>query len=407
MSAGGGTGGSGPVGGGPGGAGQGGAGPIRLLVVTHSLSWGGAERFASTLVGGLDRTRFAAEVCVVSRRETTYDLPEGIPVHRLGYGGPADLPRTLSLLRRLVAGGGYAVALSNVLKTSALTGLALAGLRRPPAWVARVGLAPGRGDPLLARSAARALYPRAAVLVANSERMADRLARRHPRRAGRVRHLPNPTDFARLERLAAAEPGPALAAELERLGSGAAAGETGPALLAAVGRLDRQKRPDLALEALARLRERRDARLIWCGEGPLRAGVERQAAALGLAEVARFPGFVDNPFPLLRRAALFVLTSDFEGLPNALIEAQGLGLPAIATRCPYGPDEVIADEATGLLVPPDDAVTLAAAALELLDDPERLRTMGEAAAHRARERYAVERVIPGWQGLLEEIASTR
>ena len=374
-------------------------GRIRLLVVTHSLSWGGAERFASTLLGGLDRGRFVPEACIVSERATTYDLPGDVPVHRLGYRGAADLPRTVLRLRRLLARGGYDLVLSNVLKTNALTGAALAGRPRP-AWVARVGLAPGRGDPAWARTAARLVYPRASALVANSERMAAALRERHPRLAARVRHLPNPTDFARIDRLAAKAPAGAIAA---------AVGERGP-LLVAMGRLDRQKRPDLALSALARIRERYDARrfdarLIWCGDGPLRPALERQARALGVAAAVRFAGFVDNPFPLLRRADLFLLTSDFEGLPNALIEAQGLGVPAVATRCPFGPDEVVVDGVTGRLVPPGDAAAFSDAVLELLADPGRRRAMGEAAARRARERFAAERVVPRWAALLETAAA--
>ena len=405
-----------------------GGGRVRLLVVTHSISWGGAERFASTLLGGLDRGRFAPEACIVSERATTYDLPGDVPVHRLGYRGAADLPRTALRLRRVLARGGYDLVLSNVLKTNALTGAALAGRPRP-AWVARVGLAPGRGDSAWARAAARLVYPRAAALVANSERMAAALRERHPRLSARVRHLPNPTDFARIDRLAAEAPAGATAAALADLegaaiegrarepapagraaggaGSGPpeqALGERAP-LLVAMGRLDRQKRPDLALAALARIRERCDARLIWCGDGPLRPAVERQASALGVAAAVRFAGFVDNPFPLLRRADLFLLTSDFEGLPNALIEAQGLGVPAVATRCPFGPDEVVGDGVTGRLVPPGDAAAFSDAVLELLADPGRRRAMGEAAARRARERFAAEQVVPRWAALLERAAA--
>lgn len=376
-------------------------GPIRLLVVTHSLSWGGAERFAATLLGGLDRARFAPSVCVASRRPSTYRLPGDVEEHRLGYRNPLDLPAAAIRLRRLLHSGRFDLVLSNVLKTNALTGLALGG-RRHPRWVARVGLAPGRGDRPLVRLAARRLERRAAAVVANSERMAAALAERRPRWADRIRHLPNPTDFEHIDRLAAEQPAAETAALLAELGVGTSGDAAGPPdLLVAAGRLDRQKRPDLALAALARIRERRDARLIWCGDGPLRPVIERRAADLGLAGVARFPGFVGNPFPVVRRADLFLLASDFEGLPNALIEAQGLGVPAVATRCPFGPDEIVDHGVTGRLVPPHDPDAFAAAALEVLGaEPDARRAMGEAARSRARERYDARRVLPLWEGLL-------
>jgi len=174
-----------------------------------------------------------------------------------------------------------------------------------------------------------------------------------------------------------------------------------------VGRLGPQKRPDLALESVAILRAHRpelDVRLWMCGTGPWRARIERQAAALGLGDAVRILGFQDNPFVLMRAADLLLSTSDFEGLPNALIEAQGLGLPAVATRCPYGPAEVVEEGSTGLLVPPGDAQALAEGAGAILADPGRRAAMGAAAAARARERFGLERLLPRWQELLVEVA---
>lgn len=411
---------------------------VRLLVVTHSLSWGGAERFAATLLGGLDRTCFDCSVCVVSRRPATYSVPEDVEVHGLGYRNLLGLPAAVTRLRRLLRGGRFDVVLSNVLKTNALTGLALAGLGartpdssqtggprwhdggerspepssavlRPPRWVARIGLAPGRGDGLLVRLAAGRLERRAAALVANSERMAAELAGRRPQMAGRIHHLPNPTDFARIDRLAAEEPGEELARALHEIGfaTGERRPEDAPRLLVAAGRLDRQKRPDLALAALARIRERHDARLVWCGDGPLRAAMERRVVEMGLAGAVSFAGFVANPFPLLRRADLFLLTSDFEGLPNALIEAQGLGVPAVATRCRFGPDEIVEDGVTGRLVPAGDAGALAGAALELLRmAPATRREMGEVASRHVRAGYGLGVALPRWETLLSSAAAS-
>lgn len=368
---------------------------IRVLLVSHSLTTGGAERFAANLAAALDRSRFAPELCLAGAAggagdRDPYPLPAAVPRYELGYRRLADLPRTVARLRRRLAADRPDVVLSNVLSTNCLTGTALAGLRRRPPWVARAGLAPG-GDRWWQAAWARRVYPGAAALVGNSESLAGALARAHPRLAGRVRALPNPTDFAALDRRAAEAP----AAEPER----------GRRTLLAVGRLSRQKRPDLVLAALARVRRRVDARLWWCGEGPLAGEARRTADALGLADAVDWLGFCDNPFALMRRADLLISASDFEGLPNALIEAQGLGLPAVATDCPHGPAEVIGDGVTGRLVPPGDAVALAAAALELLTDEGRRRAMGEAAVARARGLYDASRVVPRWQALLTEVAA--
>ena len=246
--------------------------------------------------------------------------------------------------------------------------------------------------------------------------MAAAFARVYPETRDRVVSLANPTDFAELERLAGQPldrwPGgpPGVAADDlgGSPGSASIAQPSGAAdapVLLAVGRLTRQKRPDLMVEALALLRRRAGlggTRLWLCGEGPLAEAVERQARRLGVADAVTLLGFVANPFALMHRADLFLLTSDFEGLPNALIEAQGLGLPAVATRCSHGPDEIVADGVTGKLVPPGDANVIAIAAADLLADPERLPRMGQAAAARARRLYDAAILVPAWERLLIE-----
>jgi glycosyltransferase involved in cell wall biosynthesis len=367
--------------------------PLRLLIVTHSLGGGGAERFAVNLAAGLDRRRFAPALCAASERRD-YPPPADVPVATLGYRRLTDLPRTIRRLRRLLADSRPDLVLSNVLSTNGLTGAALRGLAAPPAWVARIGNAPGIGEPAWQRWWARRVYRRARRLVCNSRGMAAAFPRVYPGTAGRVTSLPNPTDFGELERWAAEEPAPP-----------APLGDAkGAQVLLAVGRLTRQKRPDLMVEALARLRRQpglAGTRLWLCGEGPLAAEVAAAAQDAGLGDAVELLGFVANPFALMRQADLYLLSSDFEGLPNALIEAQGLGLPAVATRCPHGPDEIVDDGVTGRLVPTGDAEAIAAAAAELLlAGPEALRRMGEAARERARRLYDAAHVLPAWERLL-------
>lgn len=361
---------------------------IRLLVVSHSLTTGGAERFASNLVAALDRRRFAPSLCLVTNR-ATYPLSDDVPTVKLGYRGIYHLPRTFSRLRRLIAAENPHVVLSNVLATNCLVGWALSGLPDPPAWIARIGLAPELGEPFYQRLWARRCYPLARALVSNSAYMLESFLRFYPQSSGRCRSLPNPTNFEFLDLLAVEQP--------------VLKSRKTPTLIT-VGRLTQQKRPDVMLRALAEVRHHFDVHLWICGDGPLRGRVRRWIGELGLEGAVEVLGFCDNPFALMRQADLFVLTSDYEGLPNALIEAQGLGLPAVATRCPYGPDEIVEDGVTGRLADPGDAAGLARAIVEILGDPEARRRMAAAAARRARERYDAARVVPQWEDLLAEVA---
>ena len=147
-----------------------------------------------------------------------------------------------------------------------------------------------------------------------------------------------------------------------------------------VGRLAAVKGVRVLLDALAEVRRTRPgATLTLVGDGPERAGIEAHAAALELSEAVRFTGYLtqDEVAAELAAADLFVLPSFAEGVPVVLMEAMATGLPVIATRI-AGIPELVEEGVSGLLVPPGDAVALAAAIGELLADPDRRAAMGRA-----------------------------
>lgn len=131
-------------------------------------------------------------------------------------------------------------------------------------------------------------------------------------------------------------------------------------VIVAVGRLARQKGFDTLLDAFARLPDP-TVRLIIFGEGSLRSDLLAQATALGVAQRCDLPGYAADPIAEIARADCFVLSSRFEGSPNALVEALSTGTPVVATRCPYGPQEILADGRVAPLVDVDDPVALAEA----------------------------------------------
>ena len=145
-----------------------------------------------------------------------------------------------------------------------------------------------------------------------------------------------------------------------------------PPVLLAVGRLSKQKDFTTLLYAFDRLRKFHAARLLILGEGPERPTLETLVAQLGLGEAVSLPGFVDNPYPYMARAAAFVLSSIHEGLPTVLVEALYCGAPIVATDCPSGPYEILKGGELGCLVPMQDPVALAdGMALALADKSPR------------------------------------
>lgn len=137
-----------------------------------------------------------------------------------------------------------------------------------------------------------------------------------------------------------------------------------PPVVLGVGRLDTQKRFDVLLRAFAALRRQTVARLVILGEGPLRQELHVLARDLGVSADLAMPGFVTNPFPYMRRASVFALSSDWEGLPNVLIQARALGTPVVATDCPSGPYEILEGGRLGALVAMGDDEAMAQALLE-------------------------------------------
>jgi glycosyltransferase involved in cell wall biosynthesis len=155
-----------------------------------------------------------------------------------------------------------------------------------------------------------------------------------------------------------------------------------PPVLLGVGRTTFQKDFATLLHAFARVREGRPARLAIIGESNEKqtARLRELAAELGVQDDFELMGYRANPLPYMARAAVFVLSSRYEGFPNVLLEAMACGTPVVSTDCPSGPSEILDGGAYGALVPVADEAALAAAITATLDaPPERARLEGRAA----------------------------
>ncbi len=142
-----------------------------------------------------------------------------------------------------------------------------------------------------------------------------------------------------------------------------------PPVVLGVGRLTSQKAFDVLIKAFARVRKSVSARLLILGEGEERPVLEALVSQLGLEQDVALPGFVTNPYPYMAHAALFVLSSRWEGLPTVLVEAMSFRTAVIATDCPSGPREILKDGLYGPLVPVDDPDELALAIQNALANP--------------------------------------
>jgi glycosyltransferase involved in cell wall biosynthesis len=212
--------------------------------------------------------------------------------------------------------------------------------------------------------------------------------------AARLAVIPNPVDVERFQ--------PSLAARLQarkRLQLPQHA-----LVIGTVARLSEQKRPELAIDLLAALRQRfADLYLLLVGDGPLEAALRAQADRLGLSPWVIFTGFIADVHEVMPALDMHLLMSRNEGFGIATVEAMACGIPAVATDVP-GSADILRDSAAGLLIPAHDLAAAAKAVGDLLADPARRAGMGRHGREAAVSRYSNEvvgkQVLAFYDGLL-------
>jgi glycosyltransferase involved in cell wall biosynthesis len=342
-----------------------------IALVLHDLRGGGAERACLRLARGMVAEGRDVDLILV-RGEGVYlrDVPAGARLTVL------DKPRVSQAIMALAA---HFRRTRPKAVLSALTHMNLATIlaARLSGVGARVVVSERNQISAKAQTAQgvwqRALYRAVPLIyraadrvVAVSGGVAEDLTQFGRLPDGKVRVIHNPVFDPDIERLARAAP---------RHGWFE---QDGPPIVLAAGRLHHQKGFDTLLRAFAIARAQVDCRLVILGEGSERALLMQQAEQSGLGYDIDMPGFCENPFALMARAGAFVLSSRWEGFPNALVEAMACGAPVIATDCPSGPREILQDGKIAALVPVDDAQALGQALIATLS------SRPDTAASRAR-----------------------
>jgi glycosyltransferase involved in cell wall biosynthesis len=362
----------------------------RVALVIPSLEFGGAERVIVQMANHwADAGNEVAVITLASAAHDTYELSprvKRIALDLMQVSGNSlsaviNNWRRIRELKRAIRDFAPDVVVSFTDRMNVVTLLAARGLQARVIVSERVDPSQHEMGSVWSRLR-RWTYPRAAGIVVQTESVREQIAKF----AGRapIHVIPNAVDAP-----------PQQAVERAAIVKSAAKPH-----VVAMGRLAVQKGFDHLIAAFARVAaEHPSWSLRILGEGPERSRLENQISELKLAGRVTLCGWTPQPESALIGSDIFVLSSRYEGFPNALLEAMACGLPAISFDCESGPRDIIRPEIDGLLVPPEEVDALARAMARLISDAA-LRTQLAAKASEVVERFSSEKFFARWTELL-------
>ena len=341
----------------------------RVAVFIPSVHGGGAERAMLVFCGELVELGLSVDLLTVRLEGPLRKLiPAGVSVIDLkSRRTTLAIPKLVAYLNRAKPAALY----STIMNANVVAAVARVLSKTQTPTILRESNAPlsspkNTVSRWVTYKVAPFLYQFTNGIIAVSQGVADELGVMAPRMKERIRVIPTPI----------------VSDELIRQGDAHVehqwfTNHDKPIILSAA-RLERHKGFFTLLRAFAELRATHDVRLAILGQGSMREQIQAEIVRLGLEEHVALLGFAHNPFAYMSKADVFVLASEFEGLPNVLVQAMAFGTPIVATDCKSGPAEILCEGRFGTLVPVGDVQALARGLGEALGQPRHLEAMAHA-----------------------------
>ncbi len=355
-----------------------------LATVTRNMKAGGAERVIAQLVKCFSKDGINCTIITLDDEEIFYDLPSEVSIYAIGKKSPKGYIDKLLKYREVrrylkKVKPDIVLALPEeigiyVIPAMLGTNIPVVVSERNNPWVM-----PWKK---VSRIARKLFYPFASGFIFQTEQAA-KFFPHSIQRKGII--LPNPLDLDRI-------PQPWEGKRRKEIVS--------------AGRLEKQKNFPLLIRAFAKFYEKHpDYALTIYGEGSLRKELESMAAGILPSNSYRFPGRSKELLEQMRGAAMFVLSSDYEGMPNVVIEAMAMGMPVISTDCPSGgPAKLIESGKNGLLVPVNDYEALCEAMNRIAESEDFAQRLGGNAL-KVREQLDSAVVAELWRNFLDGISN--
>lgn len=356
----------------------------KIVIITRNLCAGGAERVISQLANYLSSVNIECHIITVDKKPIFYTIKDKVKITQIEVSNNNRILKKFLIylqVRKTVKKVQPDVVLAMPEEIGIYAIPSLLGLRIPIVISERNNpwIMPWKKVTRLFR---KIFYPLADGFIFQTEQAASFFSKRIQRKSI---ILPNPIDVSIL-------PKPILLNRRKEIVS--------------VGRLEKQKNFPLLIHAFSKfLLKHPDYKLIIYGDGSLRSDLHKLAEQMLPEGTYELPGKSNQILNKINGASMFVLSSDYEGMPNVLIEAMSLGIPVISTNCPSGgPKSLINDGYNGILVPVNDEKSLTEAMIKIASNNELSSKLSENAI-KIRNSLDINIVAINWLDYLTKIVN--
>lgn len=346
-----------------------------IAFVVTSMGCGGAERVVSILANYYASINWKVHIFMLWHNTINYQLDEKIQIHDFSSNTGSTylrIPKLIVRLRKTLKQIAPKTVISFVAYNCVLTGIAVKGLGIRHVSSERIDPSAVNRHPLLRAAVARA-YEKSSLTVLQTKRAFNYFSEKIQKNSVIIYNPVTATCEAKENRSKS---------------------------FVTAGRLEPEKNHTMLIRAFARFSKTHpEYTLVIYGEGRLKNELQDLVDKLGMTDKISLPGNVSDIQERESTAGAFVLSSNREGMSNALMEAMSIGLPCISTAC-SGSDELITDGQNGLLIPLDDEEAMAQAMAYLAENCDNAKKMGEAAKDFS-QCFSTENVIKQWRSAIE------